>query len=60
MTLQKSDAQKYFACSAALYLAIIYEQKKNWSLANKYYEKCLSFQPSEYASSLHQKAKTSQ
>jgi len=51
------DAPEYFACNAALQLGIIYEQLEVNAQAIKYFKECLSIKPSEYKSSLHQKAK---
>ena len=48
----------YLACNAALQLGLIYEEKNELGLAEKYYRKCLDISPDEYKSSLHQKAKT--
>lgn len=48
----------YFACSAALQLGLIYENKGGWnSTAKRYYRMCLSMKPNEYRSGLHNKAK---
>jgi len=53
-----SNSRLYFACNSALQLGIIYEGKGDALLAEKYFEKCLSMNPSEYKNSLHQKAKS--
>jgi tetratricopeptide (TPR) repeat protein len=47
----------YFACNAAFQLGFIYEQQGNKSLARNYYNLCLDMNPTEYSSSVHQKAK---
>jgi len=58
ITIQKGkNNPAYFACNAALNTGLIYEERNNYSLARKYYNLCLSLSPSEYKSSLHQKAK---
>lgn len=49
---------KYYACNAALQLGLIYEEVKDYAQAKKYYSQCLKFSPSEYQTSLHQKAKS--
>ncbi len=51
------DLPEYFACNAALQLGIIYESLNAQEQAKKYFKECLSIRPSEYKSSLHQKAK---
>lgn len=48
----------YFACNSALQTGLIYEGQKNYAKAREYYKKCLEMSPDEYATSLHQKAKT--
>lgn len=57
-TIIKSDLGKYYACSSALQLGMIFEQIKNYKEANNYFEKCLQLDPAGYSSSLHQKAKS--
>jgi len=52
-----ASSPKYYACSAALQLGIIYEENKNIAKAQKYFKLCLALNPDEYRSSLHQKAK---
>lgn len=47
----------YFACSAALQIGLIYEQKRLKSTAKGYFEKCLEMSSNRYESSLHAKAK---
>ena len=47
----------YFACSAALHTGFIYEEMKMKEKAKEYYKKCLSYNPKEYKTGLHQKAK---
>lgn len=53
-----SSSTKYYACSAALQLGLMYEEIKEPNLAKKYYNQCLKMSPSEYKTSLHQKAKS--
>jgi hypothetical protein len=57
-TISKSDPDKYYACSAALYSGLIYESLKKNKQALFYFNKCLSLNPAGYSSSLHQKAKS--
>lgn len=57
-TISMSNGKKYFACSSALSLGIIYEQEKKYANAREYLNKCLSLHPEGYSTSLHQKAKT--
>jgi len=52
------NTKSYFACNAALQLAIIYEDQKMYDEAISNYRRCLKMKPSEYKNSLHQKAKT--
>lgn len=56
-TIVKGDPARYYPCSAALYLGLIAEEKKEYAKARKYFNQCLSLNPEGYASSLHQKAK---
>jgi tetratricopeptide (TPR) repeat protein len=51
------DKKIYFACNSALQIATIYETQKKYPQAQQYYQKCLELKPSEYQTSLHQKAK---
>ncbi len=48
---------EYYACNAALQLGFLYEQGGDYTNAAKYFNQCLQMKPSEYRSSLHQKAK---
>ncbi len=48
---------RYFACSAALQLGLLYEKQKNSTKANQAFQQCLGISPKEYAASLHAKAK---
>lgn len=57
-TISSSDPDKYYACSAALNMGLIYEILKKNKLAINYFNKCLSLNPAGYSSSLHQKAKS--
>ena len=51
------DDPYVFACNSAFQLGSIYELKgDNWQ-ARHFYQLCLSINPAEYASGLHQKAK---
>ena len=57
-TIQQGQKEPYYyACNAALQIGLIYETRKDYALAEQYFEKCLDINPSEYKSSLHQKAK---
>ena len=47
----------YFACNAALQLGILYEDQNDFEKATENYKRCISMHPSEYRTSLHQKAK---
>jgi hypothetical protein len=58
LTLDKSDPSKYYACNAALQLGLIHEANFDNTLAQKYFNVCLSLNPAGYASSLHAKAKS--
>lgn len=51
------QSDSYFACNAALQSGIIYEKMNDRFNANAYYNTCLSINPKEYRSGLHQKAK---
>ncbi len=57
LDLGKND-ESYFACSAALQMATIYENLTDKHSAMLYYKICLDLEPSEYAITLHQKAKS--
>ncbi len=58
-TINNGTSQSsYYACNAALQLAYIYEDQGMEEAALSYYKKCLQIKPTEYKSSLHQKAKT--
>jgi tetratricopeptide (TPR) repeat protein len=48
---------EYFACAAALYAGILYEQKGDRENAEMYYQICLGMNPENYRSGLHQRAK---
>lgn len=52
----KEDSS-YYACAAALYTGMIYESLHHRYLARHYFELCLSINPEDYRSGLHQKAK---
>lgn len=51
------DDGRYYACNAALQIGYILQQHHKDTQAKYYFERCLSFQPEEYKSSLHQKAR---
>lgn len=58
-TVEKGEKLPYyFAANAALQLGYIYQNKKDKSKANYYFEKSLSFKNHEYVNSISQKAKT--
>ncbi len=52
-----ASSPAYFACSAALHTGFIYEEMKMKEKAREFYKKCLNFNPKEYKTGLHQKAK---
>jgi len=52
------DLPAYYACNASLQTGLIYEEIHNDNKAVEYFEQCLQIEPSDYKSSLHQKAKT--
>ncbi|MEZ4910519.1 MAG: hypothetical protein R2774_06625 [Saprospiraceae bacterium] len=54
--IKQGDSMTYFACASALYLGIIYENLRNYTMAKENYNLCLNFDPDGYATSLHQKA----
>jgi len=57
--IQHGEALKSFmACNAALQVGIILEDQRKFKQAKNYFEKCLDLSPSEYKTSLHQKAKS--
>lgn len=56
-TIAVHQGKKYFACSAALQLGLLYEKEKNYGQAKLYFKKCLGLHPEGYSTSLHQKAK---
>ena len=56
-TISVHQGKKYFACSAALQLGLLYEKDKNFTQARMYLKKCLDLHPEGYSTSLHQKAK---
>lgn len=47
----------YFACSAALQLGVLYEEKGDWKNARQAYQRCLAISPEEYGAGLHARAK---
>jgi hypothetical protein len=52
-----AQSRAYFAARAALQAGYIYEKRKDYVEARKYFEKCLSMKDHEYKNSLDQKAK---
>lgn len=52
-----STLSYYFAANASLHLGMIYENKKNKSMAKYYYQLCTQMKNTEYKSSINQKAK---
>ncbi len=58
MTIKKgAKSSYYFAANASLQLGLIYEEKKDYKQARKYFEMCPSFKNKEYRNSIGQKAK---
>ncbi len=58
MTIEKgAKSTYYFAANASLNLGLIYEVKKDFKKARKYFELCPSFKNKEYRNSIGQKAK---
>ncbi len=56
--LQLGRSKKYYyACAAALQIALIYEQSGNHNKAREFFNYCLALQPDDYADPLHTKAK---
>ena len=51
------DLDYYFACNAALQSGLIYEAMDEHDKSEHYYRMCLDMNPSDYQTSLHQKAK---
>lgn len=52
-----TEDPSYYPCASALYAGMIYETLHHRYLARHYYEQCLSMNPEDYRSGLHQKAK---
>lgn len=50
------DEPYFFACNAALQCGIIYEEFGEYEKARHYYSLCTSMSPTDYKTSLHQKA----
>ncbi|NET31313.1 MAG: tetratricopeptide repeat protein [Cyanothece sp. SIO1E1] len=48
----------FFACNAALQIGLIHEQLGEKELARTYFKRCLSINPDEYKTGLHQQAKS--
>lgn len=56
-TIKEGKSSKaYYACSAALYQGQLYEKLGDYSKAKAYFNYCLQLSPSDYKTSLHQKA----
>ena len=51
------ELPEYFAANAALKLGNLYEEKRNYFLANSFYKKCMDMKFTEYRNSITQKAK---
>ena len=51
------DKSLYYQTAASLYIGQVHESLDRLDLAKYYYESCLSLNPNQYKSSLHQKAK---
>lgn len=47
----------FFACNAALQIGLIYEARRDAAQAKKYFQLCLSLNPDEHETALHQQAK---
>lgn len=47
----------YFACNAALQMALLHEEKRDFQNARNAFQRCLGLKPSEYVNSLHAQAK---
>lgn len=59
LTLDEGKKKKSFmSCNAALQIALILEGQKKYKQSKQYYERCLDISPSEYKTSLHQKAES--
>jgi tetratricopeptide (TPR) repeat protein len=58
VAVKNSDNENYFGANAALQLGLIYEEQKDKTKAQQYYQTCLNMNPSEYKNSIHQKAKS--
>ena len=54
---QTGDNSLYYSAASVYQLGIIYEEKKNFDEARKYYKLCLTMKDHEYVYSLSQKAK---
>jgi tetratricopeptide (TPR) repeat protein len=50
------DTKYYYAANSALLLGNVYEEKKDFEKARKYYELCLSMRHHDYQNSIDQKA----
>lgn len=56
LTIGKNQPE-YFACNAALQMALIYEKSNKFEFAKSYFNQCLLLNPVTYKNSLHGKAK---
>ena len=55
---QGADSPHFYACNAALQMGLIYEATGDLPKARAAFEQCLSLEPEEYRTGLHQKAKS--
>ncbi len=51
------DAPEFYACNAALQIALIYEHLQMPELATRFFQTALDIYPEEYRSGMHQRAK---
>jgi len=59
LTLENVSEEAYFyACNAALQMGKIHEKQEQYKEAIFYYSQCLSLDPDEYKTGLHQQAKS--
>lgn len=49
---------EYYAARAALQIGLIYEEKKNFTKAQEFYQKCIDLEGHDFENSLEQKAKS--
>ncbi len=55
---QGKDELYFYACNAALQAGLICESRKEFAKAKEFYQHCLTINPVEYKTELHQKAKS--